>query len=135
MEKNQPHEVSAKTRKKVKYIMFGISALTLVSAIFMPWSFLTSKEIVLSLMGLLFINGFLIWSYFIQFVWRQQIFNYLECKYNVKIVVRTAGSLTIIGEVSIMTKLFIHLLILSYYIIGMIGPLALYGVTLFLLIK
>lgn len=134
MEKQQSHEVSAKSKKTIK-IMFGISALTLVSAIFMPWNFLTAKEITISLMGLLFINGFLIWSYFIQYVWRQRLVEYLEHKYKVKIVGNITGSHSVIGEVSIMTKIFIHIQLLSYYIVGMIGPFALFIVVLFVLLK
>jgi hypothetical protein len=131
MEKHKPHETSSNSRKIIKYIMIGISALTFVSATSIPWSVLTFKEITLSLIGLLFINGFLFWSYHILYVWKQRILEYLELKYNVKIVVNTAGSFNIVGDAGIMTRLSINMQILFYFLLGMTGPLALFiGVLL-----
>lgn len=133
MEKQKPHETSAKTKKTIKFILIGISALTVISTISMPWNALTFKETIFSLMGLLFINGFLMWSYYILFIWKQRLFEHLEQQYNVKIVPSTAGSFNIIGEVSLMTKLIINLKILSYFLFGMTGPLVLIVVLFFFL--
>ncbi|WP_188462677.1 hypothetical protein [Bizionia arctica] len=126
MEELKPHETSEKSKKIIRIVLIGISTLTIISAISMPWDVWTSKETVIAMLSLLFINGFLLWTYHILFVWKQKILEYLERKHKVTIVTNTSGSFNIEGEVSLITKLFIHIQILFYYILGMVGPLALF---------
>lgn len=133
MEQQQPHETPPKSKKYIKYILLGISILTLMSAISMPWSTFTDKEITISILGLLFVNAFLVWLYKIQYSWKEKILHYLERKYKVKIVWNLAGSFSIVGDVNMLIKLAINLQILFFFIVGVAGPLAVFIGFLFLI--
>lgn len=126
MEEHKRHETPEKSKRIIKFILIGISALTLISSLSIPWSTFTPKETIISLLGLLFINGFLLWSYHILFVWRQGVFEQLELKHEVKIVGNSSGSFKIDGDVNPITKLILTIYIFSYFIIGMLGPFALF---------
>ncbi len=115
--------------------MIGMSAISILSSISLPWGMFSSKEIVISLMGLLFANGFLVWLYYILFVWRQRYFEFLEDKYKINIVGNPGGSFNLIGDLSILTKLIIHLQILGYYVIGILTPLALFLVVVIMFMR
>lgn len=125
MEEHKPHETPEKSKRTIKFILIGISILTLISSISLPWSTFTSKELLISLIGLFFINAFLLWLYHILFVWRQIVFEKLEQKHKVTIVGNASGSFKIDGEVSSLTKLILTIYIFSYFIIGILGPFAL----------
>lgn len=133
MTTDRPHKTTDKNIGVIKFVLFGISILTFLSAIFIPWGLLTKKEIIISFLVLLSINGFLLWLFYLQYRWRQLLLQRLERQYKVEIVARASGSYAVEGDVSFLKKFSILLLLFSYFLIGILSPIALLVAGVFLM--
>ncbi|MBL1278972.1 MAG: hypothetical protein COA33_001775 [Fluviicola sp.] len=120
---NKPHQTPEKSLKIVKFVMMGISALAFLSAFSMPWSAYSKKETTLAILTLVFINGYLFWTYKLIYVWKKRFLENLEHNNNVEIVAQIGGAYKVLGNVSFVKKLSIQLKILLYFGLGMIFPL------------
>lgn len=126
MKEHSPHKTPEKSKKIARYVFIGLSLISIISCISLPWRNFTAEEVKISLFGLLFINFYLVWSYCILFVWRQHILDYLEQKYKVKIVAQLAGSYSIVGDIPLLKKLTVFIQVFLYFFLGMLFPFALF---------